>query len=112
MGKLGHGHVNPRPDGVKARCGGPLLCQACREETFLTLTPADKLRTLYESEINWELSCFYDGGYIARLGDAANGFTSIEDGFHETIGAAVEWLWLKAKETYPKAMCFNKDALL
>lgn len=25
----GHGHVWPRPDGVKARCGGPRLCKKC-----------------------------------------------------------------------------------
>ena len=28
-GNTGHGHVWPRPDGVKARCGGPGLCAAC-----------------------------------------------------------------------------------
>ena len=25
----GHGHVWPRPDGVKARCGGPAICKEC-----------------------------------------------------------------------------------
>lgn len=25
----GHGHVRPRPDGVKARCGGPGMCPEC-----------------------------------------------------------------------------------
>lgn len=29
---VGHGHVNPRPDGLKARCGGPALCGQCRLE--------------------------------------------------------------------------------
>ncbi len=28
----GHGHVRPRPDGVKARCGGPGLCGECSRE--------------------------------------------------------------------------------
>lgn len=28
----GHGHVIPRPDGVKARCGGPALCSVCAKE--------------------------------------------------------------------------------
>ncbi len=28
----GHGHVRPRPDGVKARCGGPALCSVCAAE--------------------------------------------------------------------------------
>lgn len=27
-----HGHVVPRPDGLVARCGGPALCSACRDE--------------------------------------------------------------------------------
>jgi hypothetical protein len=27
-----HGHVTPRPDGVKARCGGPALCSECAKE--------------------------------------------------------------------------------
>jgi hypothetical protein len=25
----GHGHVWPRPDGVRARCGGPAICKDC-----------------------------------------------------------------------------------
>lgn len=25
----GHGHVRPRPDGMKARCGGPGICSEC-----------------------------------------------------------------------------------
>jgi hypothetical protein len=29
---LGHGHVYPRPDGVKARCGGPGICSECSRE--------------------------------------------------------------------------------
>jgi hypothetical protein len=28
----GHGHVRPRPDGMKARCGGPRLCSVCARE--------------------------------------------------------------------------------
>lgn len=28
----GHGHVSPRPDGVRARCGGPGLCPECSQE--------------------------------------------------------------------------------
>lgn len=29
----GHGHVWPRPDRKRARCGGPGLCQQCRADT-------------------------------------------------------------------------------
>lgn len=28
----GHGHVFPRPDGVRARCGGPGLCAECSRD--------------------------------------------------------------------------------
>lgn len=42
----GHGHVVPRADGVKMRCGGPALCSTCQAEKrtleaqFATLSPA------------------------------------------------------------------------
>lgn len=29
---ISHGHVFPRSDGVRARCGGPALCAHCRVE--------------------------------------------------------------------------------
>ena len=33
----GHGHVWARPDGLKARCGGPALCDACKlDDEILT----------------------------------------------------------------------------
>lgn len=28
----GHGHVWPRPDGMRARCGGARMCQKCRDD--------------------------------------------------------------------------------
>lgn len=28
----GHGHVRPRPDGNKMRCGGPSICSVCKAE--------------------------------------------------------------------------------
>lgn len=35
----GHGHVNPRPDGVKARCGGPGFCKVCSAEKSRAIVP-------------------------------------------------------------------------
>lgn len=29
---MSHGHVVPRADGVKARCGGPAICSDCAKE--------------------------------------------------------------------------------
>ena len=31
-GNTGHGHVYPRPDGLKARCGGPGICTECTRD--------------------------------------------------------------------------------
>lgn len=31
----GHGHAWMRPDGIKARCGGPAMCSECRDEQRL-----------------------------------------------------------------------------
>ena len=28
-GNRGHGHVYARPDGMRARCGGPTICAEC-----------------------------------------------------------------------------------
>lgn len=28
----GHGHVFPRTDGVRARCGGPAFCRQCNAD--------------------------------------------------------------------------------
>lgn len=38
----GHGHVFPRPDGVKARCGGPGGCKVCQREAAMAATPGAK----------------------------------------------------------------------
>ncbi len=39
----GHGHVWERPDGLKARCGGPNLCRECSADMPpLDLTAARK----------------------------------------------------------------------
>ena len=32
---LGHGHVWPRPDGARARCGGPGICRECSRDAAL-----------------------------------------------------------------------------
>lgn len=34
----GHGHVFPRPDGIRMRCGGPSLCMSCRRDAGLKAT--------------------------------------------------------------------------
>lgn len=29
---VGHGHVYPRPDGMRFRCGGPVICAECARD--------------------------------------------------------------------------------
>lgn len=46
----GHGHIRPHPDGTKARCGGPALCEQCAGELDQVLMEAlaPMLTTLLE----------------------------------------------------------------
>lgn len=39
VSNTGHGHVWPRPDGLKARCGGHTLCRECRRDFALLHAP-------------------------------------------------------------------------
>jgi len=34
----------------------------------------EKLQEIYNNEINFEISCFWDGGFTVKLGDNMNGF--------------------------------------
>ncbi len=62
----GHGHVFHRPDGVKARCGGPGMCAECSQdlarsqkngkaqgEVVATITCADCLGTCVEGVVEY-----------------------------------------------------------
>ncbi|MET7335863.1 hypothetical protein [Nonomuraea sp. NPDC005650] len=67
-----HGHVTPRPDDKKARCGGPRLCRKCADElaaveaaapeqiarafheTYERLAPSHGYQTRPESSVPWE----------------------------------------------------------
>lgn len=43
-----HGHVRPREDGVKARCGGPAMCDKCKlEQTLYGEKKTDEEKILY-----------------------------------------------------------------
>lgn len=46
----GHGHVRERPDGVKARCGGPRMCVVCARDLAAlgTIVPASA-PTIYDA---------------------------------------------------------------
>ena len=57
------------------------------------------LQRLYDSEINFEVSGFYDAGFDVRLGDALNGF--LAEGKVETWAEAEAWLRDQALAHFP-----------
>jgi hypothetical protein len=58
------------------------------------LADVSTLQRLYDSEINFEVSGFYDARFEVRLGDPFNGF--IANGKVETWAEAEAWLRDKA----------------
>lgn len=76
----GHGHVFPRGDGVKARCGGPALCPACAIEMARNDKPDHRNSTPIRS-------IFVEGFEISPkniIGAIADGDLSGEE--------AIEWI--------------------
>lgn len=59
------------------------------------------LQSLYDHEINFSISCFWDSGFEWKLGDDMNGYK--EKGFSESFTVAAHTVWLAALEHYPKA---------
>ncbi|CAN7663038.1 hypothetical protein LJR016_005238 [Devosia sp. LjRoot16] len=57
------------------------------------------LQMLHDSEINGSVEWFFDGIWLARIGDRLNGIKA-----ETKVGSALEaeaWLHLKARELYP-----------
>jgi hypothetical protein len=65
-------------------------------------------RRLYDSEINFEVSGFYDAGFDVRLGDHLNGF--LAEGKVETWDEAEAWLRDQALAHFPDSK-FAQDEL-
>jgi hypothetical protein len=66
---IGHGHVTPRPDGAKARCGGPSICTDCAHEAgrlHSRMEPAPVPAPLDEPPAVWPAGRELDAE-IARL---------------------------------------------
>jgi len=59
------------------------------------------LQKLYDSEINFSVSCFWDGGIDVKIGDPLNGVKATA--CFRTISEAIEWLNYKAVELYPQS---------
>lgn len=62
----------------------------------------DTLQDLYNSEINFCLSSFWDGGFDWRLGDEMNGFKA--SGCSLTLDDALEDLASAALDHYPDSV--------
>ena len=59
----------------------------------------DQLQALYDSEINFQISAFYDDGFTWKLGDESNGIKA--QGKARTIKIAVLDLVNAALRAYP-----------
>lgn len=62
----------------------------------------DILNALYNSEINVEISSFWDGGWTVKIGDAMNGFKA-EMTFDDLSENTAAWLTKAACELYPNS---------
>jgi hypothetical protein len=49
---------------------------------------------LYDREINFSISCFWDGGFTVKIGDELNGFRA--ETTVATYAEALQWLDQKA----------------
>ena len=85
-----------------------VLCVECANKGRALLYEAapnggvmEILQDLYDSEINFRLSCFWDGGFDVEIGDPINGFRA--QGSGDTIAEAVEWLKRKVFDLYPNS---------
>jgi hypothetical protein len=74
-------------------------------ESFTTMSIFQRL---YNSEINFEVSGFYDAGFDVRLGDALNGF--LVEGKVKTWGEVEAWLRDQALAHFPDSK-FAQDEL-
>lgn len=61
----------------------------------------DELQALYDSEINFEISTFWDAGFKWKLGDESNGFEA--EGEARTMREAVEELVSAARIKFPNS---------
>lgn len=88
----GHGHVVPRPDGVRARCGGPALCRVCQaERAALESAPQASKPTQVESDaIRQARHESYSEGYAAGKAFAAAPLPVPPSPFDKLVYAACE----------------------
>lgn len=57
---------------------------------------------LYQSEINFRIETFWDGGFTVKLGDRLNGF--VDETNVENWAQVVDWLKHAAVRHFPKSL--------
>lgn len=62
----------------------------------------NELQRIYNSEINFSISSFWDGGFDVKLGDERNGFVS--ETSLDNFNNVVLWLIEEVLEKYPKSV--------
>ena len=68
------------------------------------------LQNLYDSEINFSISCFWDGGIDVKLGDSMNGYKAESN--VDTIEQATKWFHEQALIHFPNSQyVMNWEAL-
>ena len=65
------------------------------------MTLDEVLDKLYDSEINFSISCFWDNGIDVKLGDEMNGFRAETN--VATSAEAAAWLDAQARRFYPQS---------
>ena len=72
---------------------------ACFQDNSRELLLA--LQDLYDSEINYSIETFWDGGFTVKLGDEMNGFVS--SGSFDTFNECVYWLADESIKMFPNS---------
>lgn len=72
----GHGHVYKRPDGVRARCGGPAMCSECAHD--LAQKMADEAARADDRDARIRAEGFRAGAEAMREAAAAEYLRQVE----------------------------------
>ena len=103
---MGHGHVTPNPNGLRARCRGPAICSACAREKAAFDAKQSPYRVFHDSRGSWFVFAKRDGDRVSTLYEGESrhkGFRAIledlgvsvpgiliddmrEDGFEPEVG--------------------------
>ena len=62
----GHGHVIPRADGMRARCGGPMLCAQCAGELSDYTQNMIRLEQIYSLAFGRMIKACADAGHTGQ----------------------------------------------